>query len=285
MRNKFILTFIPLFFLSLISNISNHSKHPNALFSEAVGTADEGYVNGCNIYGASPSSGSGSFVSGWEGNIYYYPWASYNSATGKVVTNKTLYLTEYYLNGGYAGTNAWYSSSYTPDKTKPGIIANYVTANILSFSYSTSTSQYEVWGTLSNVYQSGAPVTVSVTNFAMFLNAYLVPTTTGVYSFNLGYIDDLAIVNLGDGVSQIACCSIAQLDTAQAIPHTQSQIESIWTAYGPSGTNTFTVTLTAGYMYPISFFYVNRAGEGGYDFTYTDPSGVTHSDWSSLAYQ
>ncbi|GMM41102.1 hypothetical protein DAHU10_020030 [Hanseniaspora uvarum] len=248
---------------------------------QAVATANEGFVNGCFIYGANPDNSGGSFISGWEGNIYYYPWKTWNYFTNTGNGDFDLYVTDAYLNGGYANGNYYYGLS----KTSVATLNTYVKTNVLSFSYD-NPGHKEVWDYLDNFYDSGYnSVYVPVSNFAFFLNAYLVPSVSGTYTFDLGYVDDLAIVNLGDGISQIACCQSAQLSNPQAIPHTQSQIKSIWTPSGPSGVNQFTTYLTAGYMYPISLFYVNRNADGSLDFTYTDPQGTVHSDWSNLAYQ
>ncbi|OBA21760.1 hypothetical protein HANVADRAFT_12094, partial [Hanseniaspora valbyensis NRRL Y-1626] len=202
---------------------------------------------------------------GFKGNAYYYPWKSYNYASNTGTQNTDLYITDAYLSGGYVGSGKVITSDHTTDFTVPNVLAYDITATNLSYSNSglCETSQCSA-------------------NWAFHMTGYMIPPTTGNYTISLGYIDDLGIINMSAGkfLSENCCDNFSPTGNVDG----SNTVKSIWSSSGPTGTNQISLYLYAGVAYPLEIFYVNRGALGAITLTYTDPSGVTSSDFSGIIY-
>ncbi|OBA25484.1 hypothetical protein HANVADRAFT_7984, partial [Hanseniaspora valbyensis NRRL Y-1626] len=114
------------------------------------------------------------------------------------------------------------------------------------------------------------------------MTGYMIPPTTGNYTISLGYIDDLGIINMSAGkfLSENCCDNFSPTGNVDG----SNTVKSIWSSSGPTGTNQISLYLYAGVAYPLEIFYVNRGALGAITLTYTDPSGVTSSDFSGIIY-
>ncbi|KAL6949127.1 hypothetical protein ACO0OE_001207 [Hanseniaspora uvarum] len=249
--------------------------------ANAVGQKNFDSKIGCQI------SSNSEFVSGLTGNVYYYPWLSYNTQKNSGSQNSVLYTTEAYLSGGYIGDGSIITEDHT-EYTKPGIIATGVTATELYFRNdkpcsSDGNCNGEVWLELDYFTNSdGSALSVPFKQFAFHMNGYIVPNITGQYTLNLKYIDDLGIMNIGSsGFDSPNCCSNYSPTGDVSGNNT---FQSIWNPTGPTGTNQAVLQLVAGVAYPIEFFYVNRGAAGAMQFEYTDPNGDVHQTFDGFVY-
>jgi len=97
----------------------------------------------------------------------------------------------------------------------------------------------------------------------------------------LGYTDDVSILSFGDGHASFGCCEAP--DQSVGVDNSKAQIYRTYQAQN-SKAATFTVSLVAGYAYPINIWYANIQQVSTFSYTYTGPDGVTHSDWTGFAY-
>lgn len=69
-----------------------------SLVVEAAGLSALGSIYDCSI----PSSSTK--ISGFKGDVFYYPWSSYDTESNIGSQNQDLYTTDGYLDGGYVGS-------------------------------------------------------------------------------------------------------------------------------------------------------------------------------------
>lgn len=218
----------------------------------AAATIDSGTLIGCD-----PQS----VTSGFSVKYYDYPHA----AAGSSPCYNLAYQTDDYLyNGGYQTLGA-------------GLLAQ--SSGVTDLTFATSSNMRGCSVVMANMPSNyNLNQQISVSNFAMLITGYFLAKTTGTYSFNLDYIDDLAYVNVGAGKA-FDCCQQGSSESKPA----PFDLFAQWASSKP--TDSIQADLIAGLYYPIRLFYVNRDYIGGLQFSYTDPSGVKSSNWDSYIFQ
>ncbi|SGZ41852.1 uncharacterized protein HGUI_04053 [Hanseniaspora guilliermondii] len=214
-------------------------------------------------------------VDGLVGNIYYYPWANNN----KDKNNDLLYTSEY-QQGGYASNSTIVGENDDHSFTDPATVALNVRATNFTFNFDPHKGRYEEWMNAPNFYTlDGQHPNIPISNYAFSINGYVVPKTSGQYTFTLGYSDDLTMFFIGNGNTPIGCCETSE--NSVGVDRQKAQIARNYSANNPIS---YSAELTKGFAYPVSIFYVNIDNVGYYSLTYTDPEGVTHEDWTGFAY-
>ena len=128
-------------------------------------------------------------VDGLVGNVYYYPWADNNHDE-----NNDLLYTEAYQKGGFAANTAIVTENDGHSLTEVATEIKNVISTNFTWVYNSPKGQVERWGQNDNLHNSDGEVpTISITNYALSLNGYVVPTISGEYTFTLGYSDDLTM--------------------------------------------------------------------------------------------
>ncbi|SSD61012.1 uncharacterized protein SCODWIG_02773 [Saccharomycodes ludwigii] len=229
-------------------------------YVSAIGIATDGTVNGCNP----DSSAISSRTSGFQVKFYNYNWLSYSISAITGTPDRTTYLEDSYIEGGYVDQ---------------GMFAQVNDATNLTYLFELPAGYVNiaVEGTLPSGF--GYTEEFFLTNWAMVATGYFVPPVSGSYLIQLQYVDDLGIVSLGAGIA-FDCC----MESGTSISIETYQVYSLWTANGPSGTNQIQVDLIAGVYYPIRLFYVNTNNDGGLELGYTGPDGVYHNEWDDIVF-
>ncbi|EGV65462.1 hypothetical protein CANTEDRAFT_92688, partial [Yamadazyma tenuis ATCC 10573] len=119
--------------------------------------------------------------------------------------------------------------------------------------------------------------TVNVGHFGLRLSGYFYASTTGVYTFEISYVDDAASITLGAGVAMDCCGSE---------PLTGNVDENAYLiGDDKSTTATEKVTLTAGAYYPIKMVYYQGGKKmAEFNMSVLYPDGTNHTtdiDWYS----
>lgn len=101
------------------------------------------------------------------------------------------------------------------------------------------------------------------------MTGFLIPTTSGNHTIDMGYIDYLGIINIGaEKFLSENCCSNFN-NTGSVLG--DNTVESIWSYTGPTGVNRISADLVAGVAYPIGIFFCQQRKFGGYVFNLYRP--------------
>lgn len=210
---------------------------------------------------------------GLIGNVYYYPWAD-----NLYHHNNNIELDTSFMQGGYASNPNVITAGDGHSLTEPATVATGVIATELSYVNLLPTNQ-ESWDFQTSLrYEDYSHPYVPISNYLVSLNGYLIPNISGLYTFNLNYVDDGAYISIGNGFSPFGCCETP--DETKGLLNAKPQLYN--TSLGQN--LQYQMNLVAGYAYPIKIVYVNIVQRSIYNFGYTSPLGVGTSDWSGLAF-
>ncbi|AGO13066.1 AaceriAFL092Cp [[Ashbya] aceris (nom. inval.)] len=226
----------------------------------AVAAAQEDVLQACD-----PARGGALARAGFDLTLWNYPWTSYNHQTNRGVPDRTTFESQAYLQGGYARYE---------ELGQARAVTNLTFVN----EFELGRGREMVRGSLPPNYNF--PDEFNISNFAYLATGYFRADQDGAYNFTLDFVDDYAAVALGGGRA-FECC---REDSSVGNP-ASFQIDARWARNGPVGRAWTVVNLQRGAYYPLRVFYVNTNNWAGIRFTFTDPSGVQHDDFSDHVFQ
>lgn len=198
---------------------------------------------------------------GFDMSLYHYGYADIVAGPGYCFSDE--YQSYQYMHGGYVTYEGGLFG------TANGIIN-------LNLEIQVAECCTPILGELPPNYNYDGKLTVS--NFTMLLTGYFYAEISGDYTFNL-VADDLAYLSFGAG-DAFDCCGMKNSVTDPG----GFNLIVIWKSESDkSGSITF--TLNGGVYYPIRLLYTNRDYAGELSLTYTEPSGIHHSDFAGRVYQ
>lgn len=126
-------------------------------------------------------------VNGLVGNVYYYPWVDKNRDE-----NHNLLYTKAYQEEDFTANSTIVTANSGHSLTEVATEIKNVISTNLTWVCVPPAAENEIWGKNKNLHTSDGKIPViSITNYALSLNGYVVPQTSGEYTFSLGYSDDL----------------------------------------------------------------------------------------------
>ena len=192
-------------------------------------------------------------IDGFAATFYSYPnrgKAGWAASDGTSILNTDFFMSDYSMYGLQASTTGVLEPTFTVEEM-----------------------QYQPDFT-SNVFG----VDVTVQHFLVELDGYFFAKVSGLYTFKLLAVDDLAAVWFGSGLS---CCD---MNTPK-----DSDYPSFWATWdrtsNQNGAAVAQLYLTAGIYYPIKVRFANTNRAGALSFEVTDPSGNTINDFKGSAYR
>ncbi|KAF6006583.1 hypothetical protein HII13_005062 [Brettanomyces bruxellensis] len=193
-------------------------------------------------------------VDGFGATIYSYPnqgSAGWTTTTGgEVHSEHKLFMNDYSKYGLETSTTGVLNPTFTCEKDE-----NHPDSTTKAFG-----------------------VEVAVQHFLLELDGYFYANVSGLYTFRLLAVDDLAAIWFGSGLS---CCN-------SDVPE-DSESPSFWASWdrtsNENGAAVANLYLTAGIYYPIKVRFANTNRAGALAFEVVDPSGNTINDFKGSVYR
>ena len=193
-------------------------------------------------------------VDGFGATIYSYPnqgSAGWTTTTGgKSIVNTNFFMNDYSKYGLETSTTGVLNPTFTCEKDE-----NHPDSTTKAFG-----------------------VEVTVQHFLLELDGYFYANVSGLYTFRLLAVDDLAAIWFGSGLS---CCN-------SDVPE-DSESPSFWASWdrtsNENGAAVANLYLNAGIYYPIKVRFANTNRAGALAFEVVDPSGNTINDFKGSVYR